>query len=141
LLEHPAALRVLLGQWGTPLEPEDVVFMAEGNPAAAEKLRSGPGENSQSPLAEVFNDIIEQAGGWPHVVEAAREWIKKNPARWAIIVDFICWAKPNRSRIDGSPSGRVTQKHGISRATLWRIMKNFPGELAEMIIKLPSGFN
>jgi hypothetical protein len=134
LLEaHPCPLRVLMGQFPPP-GPDEVSLLASERPKAARKLADQPGEHAR-PLAEIFSSAIDEAGGWPRVVEAARAWARGNPREWQIVVEHTVWVKKGRIRVDGSQAQRIANKYDVSRNALCRIAKAFPGELAGAVAK------
>ena len=143
LRTHPCGLRVLLGDVEPP-EADDIRDMlcllredydpemrvdggGDGVPEAIRLLES----------EERFTVIVERAGGWQHINRVCREWSAHYGSTWRVIVDHARWVK-GFSRNDEPQIHRICRDHGITRETVARKIREFPGELASAIIMAPS---
>jgi hypothetical protein len=86
---------------------------------------------------ETFSEVIAVCGGWPHISDVARCWMKYNPNGWAVMMDHTRWVKTKITRIDGSTLKKVADAHGISVDTVRNTINSFPKELAEAILATP----
>lgn len=143
ILDCPGGLNILTGRFEPPT-PEELWQLAESckRPFAELGMKidgdgMSPRAESVTILSETFERIIGNFGGWVHIAEAVREWAQMNPTPWRIYIEHSKWVKGNKYRLDGSPIERIADKYGISRETIWRVVKRFPGDLAEAILRAP----
>jgi hypothetical protein len=129
---HPCAMRVLLGQFPFP-GPDDISILMSACPKTVRILYPGPGAERLT-LTEEFNAIIEDAGGWPRIVEVTRTWGRDNPREWGVTVDYHVWSCWRRPRMGGSALESVARKWGASLDAITQIARAFPGELARTVM-------
>ena len=147
IMDYPQGLSILMGTVPPPsgadicglLEtvrpPSGPVLDRHGFP-----LRPGggpdfvPEADRMIDSAERFNRIIARAGGWGHINYVVRDWAKIYLKAWGVVVDHVRWAK---SRIDSVTVGTLADAHELSRNTVYRIIQNFPQELATAVINTP----
>jgi hypothetical protein len=136
LLEYPGALRVLAGEMKAP-GPDELSFFGGRKKTITRKLMRRHGGNTDaSVIAAVISRTIEGAGGWPHIVNTSRQWIRDHPDTWKILAEYFVFVKPaRRGGLNGNPPERAAERHGITADDLIRMVNSFPGELADAIVK------
>ena len=140
---HPAAFRVLLGDYVPPSANEICDMLGALCDDADPEVRVDCGSNvlpdaiKLIETAEKFNSYINAAGGWPHINKIVREWARHYASTWDMIIDHAVWVEYGTSRTDTAQLMQLEHKHGISRVTIWRRLKEFPGMLSNAIIAQP----
>lgn len=142
-LEYPGGLNVLIGMMAPPAAEnlhrlirshkgslDDLYGAIEGDTLRAEAERV-------SDLAEAYERTVASCGGWPHIVASVRQWTKDNDASWKLVIDHHCRVKSSRSRIDGPQLDKMVKDYGMSKALICRRVKQFPGDLANAIMRTP----
>jgi hypothetical protein len=87
--------------------------------------------------AEIFDRVIERAGGWAHINKVVAEWRKHYPRKWAIVADYVTWVKGNFKNIDGSQLDYVANRYGVGRNTVSKEAQCFPQRMATAILNAP----
>lgn len=80
---------------------------------------------------ERFAAVIAQCGGWKHVNAITQEYKERYPVAWSVVIEYVCWPK---SRVDKADYETISERCGVSRPTVSRIISNFAQELATVII-------
>ena len=137
---HPMGMRVLMGE-APPPSTEDIHLMY-----AAERLpddlgvRVDGGEHVTRAEqivfdAERFERIIERAGGWEHIARTSREWEATNPKSWKIVEEHVKWMTYGAfSRLDDARLQTIALRLGVSPETVQRYRREFPLDLARVIL-------
>jgi hypothetical protein len=148
--DYPRGLSILLGNVPPPTSEEICEMLDTARPpseptldAAGNPLRVDGGSDFieadfMLDSADMFNRVIERAGGWEKINEATRGWKKFYPMRWAILVDYVMWIKNPVGNLDGPMLKKVADKHLVSRDTVKRAAQMFPQTLATAILNAPS---
>jgi hypothetical protein len=142
---HPSGNRVLLGEYSPP-DADEVSAMlgALGDPPDPE-MRVDGGVLSLSEAIRVvervdrFDEIVQAAGGWEHIAKAAREWSRHYAVSWGVVKDHAMLTGASAFRVDGSQIEKIAAKHGICERTVYRLVSEFPGELAAAILRSTDG--
>ena len=143
ILECPGGLNILTGKLEPPTA-EELYQIVESCKRPVEALGMKIDKGGSSPLAETvtlladtFEGIVERFGGWVHIIETTKQWAMMNVPSWRLVIDYHCWVKGYRSRIDGSMVDKISERHGVTPPTLYRLVRRFPGELANSIMRTP----
>jgi hypothetical protein len=144
--DYPQGLSILLGTVPPPTS-EDICEMlnsvrpplepaldAEGNPLRVDGGSDFIEADMMLDTAEMFNSIVERAGGWPHINEVVREWKEKYPKSWAVMVDYVCWPE---SRVDGVSLASIADAQGLSRNIVPKIIQTFAQRIATAVLNTP----
>jgi hypothetical protein len=86
--------------------------------------------------ADMFNSVIERAGGWPHINEVVREWKERYSKSWVVIVDYVCWPE---SRVDGVSLESMAGAHELSKNSAYKVIQSFPQRIATAVLNTPCG--
>jgi len=141
---HAAALKVLVGE----APPPTVEQIAEiigcfrkhkwleilGTRVSISSMEM-PAEQTYV-MAEAYNVVIDQAGGWEHIQKVTKQYIKHNATYWYIFRDYLIWM----DKIPCSRKGYVWQgdvlskKYNYSLDHLRRIRKQVLRDLAKAVI-------
>ena len=136
---HPRGFDVLLGNIEPPSADEihELLDAPRDHNKNPEVRTVSPSfvNNAEKILSdeESFNNLIEQAGGWKHIIKISREFKALDPKIWAIAVDHIKYVGTARVR-HTSRLGYVAACHGVTPRTVQRYKKNFYVYLAAMIL-------
>ena len=146
---HPMGFRVLLGECPPP-EGEEIRQMLAALQDDEDRDGRTPDGQSSQPAAmklpeavrlleseERFNEVVDAVGGWTHINAVCAEWARHYAPTWKILVDHAQWATGGFSRIDEPQLRRIALDNNVSRDTVWRRVKEFPGELARAILIQP----
>lgn len=141
LTHFPTCLRVLVGESEPPTAEEMGIMCAlrriKGKVRVSAVVPNTEDETEGVTLALA----VEQAGGWKHVTAIIRTWIEYCPKTWEVISDYVCWVGlGGKYRAGDSMAALVAEKFGIHKDTLSRYRREFPRELAEIILKSPTYF-
>jgi hypothetical protein len=137
LFEYPGAPRVLTGEFQAPGVDRLVSIGEKKRKTIIRKLMRGAVSMT---LADVISDTIDSAGGWPDIIKASRGWIRNNRDKWKILAEYFVWVKGHeQEKLDGDLLEKTAKKHGISGSDLKRLWNDFPGELAEAVIRYGEG--
>jgi hypothetical protein len=149
LAYHPKALRILAGDYvPTLMELSEVVRDAgeaggEGFLSAAglSEAASDSGQLKGLVCGEALQQVIDNAGGWGHIVEAARFYGSVFPTTWAIFVDHLLTVAPGgASRLeDEAQLARMAEKYGVRRATVCEKRRIVPEAVARYAEMTPRG--
>jgi hypothetical protein len=148
LAYHPKALRVLTGEHvPTLMELSEVVRDAGEHDAAgfisAALSESAPGSAQLAGLVrgEALQSVIDDAGGWEHIVEAVRFYRRAFPTTWAIFADHILTVAPGgASRLeDEAQLARMAGKYRVRRATVCEKRRIVPETVARYAEMTPRG--
>lgn len=146
LAEHPAGIRMLLGEARAP-SAIDVAELFEP-PAPDLDVRVDGG--ARTPYAEVlmlraepYLQAVESAGGWGHLAARCREYAETCPREWGIFMEHVKWIRPGgASHIGGSRVERIADRFGVSGITVQRMRQVVPCEIARLaVIHPPEGEN
>jgi hypothetical protein len=143
LISCPNGLSMLLGRVSPPDSEQINEMILSFSPAGNDLgVRVDGGQNIPQAerliyTAEAFCAVISACGGWGHIVEAARGYMKVFPNEWAIIMDHTRWVKTKITRMDGSSLKKVADLHGCSVDAVRNAINSFPRELAEAILATP----
>ncbi len=86
---------------------------------------------------ETFSAVVAVCGGWAHIADVAKGWMKMFPNGWGILVDHTRWVRTKTLRVDGSSLGKIAEIHGYSVDTVRNVITTFPRELAESVLASP----
>jgi hypothetical protein len=148
LTYHPKALRVIAGEHEpTLMELSEVVLNAGDHDAAgiisAALSESIPASGQLASIVrgEALQRIIDDAGGWDHIVEAVSFYRNSFPTTWAIFVDHLLTVAPGgSSRLeDEAQLARMAEKYGVRRATLCEKRRIVPEAVARYADMTPRG--
>lgn len=139
---HPQSFRVLLGE----VPPPDAEMIHAMMDARRDHDDVGVSSASHSQTVEAerivwdeekFDEVIREAGGWPHINIICREHRKSAPKTWAIVIDHAKYVFASASRIDEARLARVARKHGVTKNTVLNYRREFPFELARAVLLSP----
>ena len=138
LTDYPQGLSMLTGSVPPP-SARDINIIIESVRPASEPVHTSGGTSELEAdrlldTEDAFNRIIERVGGWGHINESVREWIKVYPKAWRVVADNVRFAK---SRVDGVNYDFIARRNHLCRDTVYRIINNFPQELAIAIMNTP----
>jgi hypothetical protein len=143
LISYPNGLSMLLGRVSPP-DSEQINEMILSFSPAGNDLSVRVDGGVSIPQAErlvyteeAFCAVIAVCGGWDHIIEAARAFMKVFPNTWAIIMDHTRWVRTKITRMDSSSLKKVADMHGCSVDTVRNVINAFPRELAEAILATP----
>jgi hypothetical protein len=88
--------------------------------------------------AEMFDRIIERAGGWKKINAVMREWTRIYPTQWRIVIDYVTWMRSCPGRLDGRVLEKIADSNHVSERTISKTMKLFPQSLATAILNAVS---
>jgi hypothetical protein len=129
---YPFALRVLFGD-GDKM-PDFAPPSGDEIPPAKRKTKR-PGLREISFSASDFDAAIANAGGWPRIIAATREYARRNPRKWKIFSLHFVHIKHAHylCRVDGSILQKIARENGMSKDTLRRLVNSIPSELAAAV--------
>lgn len=140
---HPMGFRVLLGECSPP-DSEEIhnMLSALRDDIDPEMRVDGGGQGVPEAIRlleseEKFNVVVECAGGWEHINNVCTEWARHYSPTWKILIEHSQWATNGFTRIDDSQIQKIANDNGVSRDTVWRRVREFPGELARAILIQP----
>ena len=138
LADYPQGLSMLTGSVPPP-SAKDINIIIESIRPTAEPTRTSGGTNEPEAdrlldTEELFNSVIERVGGWRHINESVCEWKKVYPKAWRVVTDNVRFS---RSRVDGVNYDFIARRNHLCRDTVYRIINNFPQELAVAIMNTP----
>lgn len=148
MLEYPQGLSMLIGTVDGPAcediaemietirEPREMLTDPAGRPLSVAGGKRALPPDCMIDNEERFNRIVRRVGGWGHVHAVTRDWRRQYPVSWAVIIDYARWS-PEKSRIDNVTLDDIADRHKMSRATFYRIIRRFPQELATAIMNTP----
>jgi hypothetical protein len=143
MMFYPNGLNMLLGRVKPPAVEQinDIilVFTPAGNDLGT-KVEGGsniPYAERLIYTAETFSEVVAVCGGWAHIVEVTKSWLKVYPNSWGVVLDYTRWVKTKNTRIDGSVLKKIANLHGYSTTTVLNIINSFPRELADAILMSP----
>ena len=138
---HPMGLRVLVGEAPPPTAEEIHLMYAAGRFSEDPGVRVDGGEHVTRAERMVtdeerFERIIDRAGGWKHITSIARAWEAHKPQTWLIVEDHVAWVTSGSfSRIGDAQLQRVALKYRISPETVQRYRREFPADLAKIVLR------
>lgn len=140
---HPAAFRVLLGEYAPPDAGEILSMLASLREGGGRDVRTQGGRAALPEAVrlledeERFNEIVDASGGWAHINRVASDWASHYHKSWAVMMDHVQWVDGSFSRIDTAQTLQLRRKHGISKDTVWRYVQEFPAEFARVVLQTP----
>jgi hypothetical protein len=143
LVTYPNGLNMLLGRVNPPsVEQINDIILAFTPPENDLGAKVDGGSNIPYAerliyTAETFSEVVTVCGGWPHIVEVTKSWLKVYPNSWSVVLDYTRWVKTKNTRIDGSVLKKIAEIHGYSTTTVLNIIDSFPRELADAILMSP----
>jgi hypothetical protein len=145
LTSYPKGLSILLGRV-LPPESEQINEMILMFAPAGADLGMRVDGGAPIPQAErviyteqTFSAVIADVGGWQHINEVSRGFMKVYPNTWNIVTDHTRWVKTKITRADGSSLKKVAEANGVSVETVRNTINLFPKELARAILASPCG--
>ena len=145
LMDYPKGLSMLLGRVPPPTTEEInemiLLFTPVSSPLGV-RVEGGvrlPQAERLIYTEQAFSAVIAEVGGWSHINEVARGYIKVYPNAWNIVTDHIRWVKTKITRVDGLSLKKVAEANGCSVETVRNTINSFPQELAQAILASPQG--
>jgi hypothetical protein len=142
-IAYPMGLNMLLGRTAPPTTEQINEMILMFTPAGADlgvRVDAGdvlPRAERLIYTEQSFSVIIAETGGWRHINEVARGYMKLYPNTWNIVADHARWVKTKITRTDGSSLRKVADANGCSIETVRNTINSFPLELARAIIASP----
>lgn len=141
----PDGVRVLVGD--TPPPDVDAIarMLMSANSCGGEDLGvrvdGGEGVPYAQRLAERvdrFERIIQDAGGWEHLVSEVRSYREICPREWAVFVDHLRYVRPGGTfRLGDGRLARIARRHGVCEATVIKIRRSVVEDIALAVIASP----
>lgn len=148
MTEYPQGLSMLAGATEGPTS-EDIFSMVEtirfpdepatdmaGLPMMIYSGRKSFQADKIIDSEDHFLRIIERVGGWEHINSVVNDWKKMFPLTWKAVVNYARWEP---SRVDGVTLDKIADYSLMSRTTFYRLIRNFPRDLARAILNTPTG--
>ena len=141
LMCHPMSLRILAGEYEPTTDElsEILACLSRGEidvPRGAVGFYGSSEEEARVIRAEAFEEVLGKIGGWSGLAAAAKKFADTYPKTWAVVEDHVTWVTGRSfSRLDEPQLDRVASRHGVSRETVWRYRRAFPGHLAELALR------
>ena len=139
---HPQGFSVLLGDVEPPDSKMIHEMMSAGRVPMPDDFKpTTPSYETEAERIvydrEYFDESVRLAGGWGHINIVAKEFKKAETLVWSVVVDHTKFVKKTLSRY-GSKLDHVAWKYKIAPNTVMRYRREFPRNLAEMILMPPS---
>jgi hypothetical protein len=147
LASYPKGLSILLGRITPPSSEQISEMIFSFSPAGGDAGvrvdggQSAPQAERMIYTEESFNAVVTVCGGWEHIADIAKGYIKMYPNAWGIVMDHARWVRTKITRIDGSSLKKIADIHGISVDAIRNTVISFPRELAEAILASPVNGN
>ena len=139
---HPQGFSVLLGEVPPP-SPEQIHAMMDARRASED---AGVPVTSPSQTVEAerivwdeekFNEVVNAAGGWPHITKVSREHRDCDSRLWAVVMDHSRFVGAASTR-NASRLGYVAVRYALAPNTITRYRREFPVDLAKAILTPPA---
>jgi hypothetical protein len=143
LVAYPKGLSILLGRVSPPTTEQinEMILMFEpAGPEIGVRVEGGkmiPKAERLIYTEQAFSAVIAETGGWPHINEVARGFMKAFPNTWHIVSSHTRWVKTKITRMDGSTMRKVAEINGCSIEGVRNTINSFPLELAKSILNSP----
>jgi hypothetical protein len=84
--------------------------------------------------AEIFDRVIERAGGWGKINAVTSGWSKLYPKYWRIVIDHAVWMNSCPGRLDGRILKKIADKNRVCECVVSKTWSLFPQRLATAIL-------
>ncbi|MBR0150241.1 MAG: hypothetical protein IJP89_02635 [Synergistaceae bacterium] len=86
---------------------------------------------------EYFDRLVDLGGGWPHINFVSKEYRDSDSRMWSVVMDHVRFVGNSVSR-HASKLGYVAARYGLSPNTVMKYRREFPTNLAKMLLMPPS---